>query len=271
MTSQKIIRRELVTGQFTTIHHSILFDNRLSQTAFRVLTIILSNSDNFKINRNYFIKTLGVDKKTIQSAFKNLEACGYMKRTELKRGYNYTISEFGNLNSGASLQTADSGQPELVAEPKKIKEEPAIEVQLPILTVGEILNDVTAALPPVYTDNQLVDILTYLNTAIDEGRLTSKEQLTSNNLKKIIGKFIKQEMSSIDRNAVLVQIKSFVEECATHKQITISTKKIIVDKVMSWVEEQDLTTITDSQVKNKVYTVKSGYISYGHLDQKYQN
>lgn len=273
MKTPKIIRRENVANQFTTVHHSILLDNNLSPIAFRVLTLILSNSDNFKINQKYFIQTLKVNKKTVQKAFKNLEECGYMKRTELSRGYSYTISEYGNLNSEPKIMNKVQ-EPKVLepitVEPESIQE--PIIIETPKLNIGDFTQEILDAMPSQYTDDELINILSYLTNAIDEGRLTTKEQLSKSNLEKIVKKFVNVvPVSESEKKAALTEIKSYIETLAVGNQITIAIKKVIVDKAMDWVASQDLATLTEKGLKNKVLTIKSAYITSGHLDQKYQN
>ncbi|WP_158729043.1 MULTISPECIES: hypothetical protein [unclassified Flavobacterium] len=111
MTNKTVIRKNNEGGKFTTIHHSILLDTRLSATAFRLLTMILSDSDTeFNLSQTLYCNRLGITKPTFFSAIDNLEDNGYLRKTELKtkstkntktikKLYSYTISEFGNLNS----------------------------------------------------------------------------------------------------------------------------------------------------------------------------
>lgn len=108
MTNKTVIRKKNEVGKFTTMHHSILLDTRLSSTAFRLLTIILSDSDTqFKLSQTLYCNRLDITKPTFFSAIDNLEETGYLRKTEIdpenkkktkKKLYHYTISEFGNLN-----------------------------------------------------------------------------------------------------------------------------------------------------------------------------
>jgi DNA-binding MarR family transcriptional regulator len=95
-----------VKGQFTTIHHSILKDKRLSPNGFRLLVSILSDSDeNFKLSPTVYCNRLGITKTTFLNAVINLENCGYLKREVSKvnkRKKHYTVSEFGNLKKEQS-------------------------------------------------------------------------------------------------------------------------------------------------------------------------
>lgn len=117
MKNKTVIRKENVKGQFTTVHHSILKDKRLSPNGFRLLVNILSDSDeNFKLSPTVYCNRLGITKTTFLNAVINLENCGYLKREVSKvnkRKKHYTVSEFGNLNTyqETDIETAHSQSP----------------------------------------------------------------------------------------------------------------------------------------------------------------
>ena len=97
INNKKLIKRELEKSKFTTVQLNILHDKRLSPNGLRILISLLSDSENFNVSYKLFENRFGISNKTVRAAFNNLEACGYVKRTKLKRGFHYTISEFGNL------------------------------------------------------------------------------------------------------------------------------------------------------------------------------
>ncbi len=97
--NKKVIRKPNIDGSFTTIHHSILFDKRLTPTAHWILTVILSDSDTkFSVSQKALAKRLEISLGAVKKALENLEDCGYLKREKQPRGHFYFISEFGNLN-----------------------------------------------------------------------------------------------------------------------------------------------------------------------------
>jgi DNA-binding MarR family transcriptional regulator len=106
MKNKTVIRKKKVKGQFTTIHHSILKDKRLSPNGFRLLVSILSDSDeNFKLSPTVYCNRIGFSKTTFLNAIINLEKCGYLKREDSKideSKNHYTVSEFGNLKKEQS-------------------------------------------------------------------------------------------------------------------------------------------------------------------------
>lgn len=127
MTNKTVIRKQPEAGKFTTIHNSILLDTRLSSTAFRLLTMILSDSDTkFKLSQTLYCKRLDITKPTFFSAIDNLEETGYLKKTEIdpektkRKLYSYTISEFGNLKPKEKVTEKATEQP---IEKNKITQE----------------------------------------------------------------------------------------------------------------------------------------------------
>lgn len=117
MINKKVIRKDNVAGKFTTIHLSILNDKRLSGNDLRILISILSDADNFNLTRELIMNRFQLNKKTVQQCFKNLEELGYIKRAELKRGYFYTISEYGNLNNESIVKPQIESKIEQIIAP----------------------------------------------------------------------------------------------------------------------------------------------------------
>lgn len=107
MKNKKVIRKVPKAGEFTTTQHSVLYDKRLSSTAYRILTSILADKDDYKLTQGLIVKRFGYHKDTVKSAFENMEDCGYLRRKELKRGHYYTVSEYGNLNKDKSTTPSE--------------------------------------------------------------------------------------------------------------------------------------------------------------------
>lgn len=114
-TTKKVIRKEVQKGHFTTVHHSYLYDKRLTAEAFRILVSMLADADNFNISQRLFENRFGIHKKTVKRALKCLEECGYLRLKPLPRGNYYTISEYGNLN----IETSDSNSEEIIEKISK--------------------------------------------------------------------------------------------------------------------------------------------------------
>lgn len=127
MKNKNVIRKKLENGKFTTIHNSILFDTRLTPTAFRLMTAILSDSDTqFNLSQTLYCKRLGIAKQTFFNAVANLVDCGYLRKTPtgVKNTYNYTLSEFGNLN-----KTTDSDEDNITSGSTKTTSESKVEIK----------------------------------------------------------------------------------------------------------------------------------------------
>ena len=127
MKNKTVIRKENEKGKFTTIHHSILKDKRLSSNGFRLLVNILSDSDeNFKLSPTVYCNRLGITKTTFLNAIKNLEDCGYIKREDskiVKSKNHYTVSEYGNLKK----KPHQDDEVENESTNLNIQEEPTVE------------------------------------------------------------------------------------------------------------------------------------------------
>jgi len=141
MTNKTVIRKEKKTSEFTTIHNSILYDSRLTPTAFRLLVSILSDSDTFRLSQSLYKKRLGMtENRAFLNAIANLEECGYLKKTEVAKGvyipnikkanshkivYHYIISEYGNLKS--------ESQPKIEFQPEPISENIELEDKVTLM------------------------------------------------------------------------------------------------------------------------------------------
>jgi DNA-binding MarR family transcriptional regulator len=152
MTNKTVIRKKNEVGKFTTIHHSILLDTRLSSTAFRLLTMILSDSDTeFNLSQTLYCNRLDVTKQTFFTAIDNLEENGYLRKTELdpentkkskKKLFSYTISEFGNLNTKEKKKEVTE---KTIKKKESIHESTQIQTKIVEKTI--VLNEVAQELP----------------------------------------------------------------------------------------------------------------------------
>ena len=99
--NKKVIRKEIVKGEFTTINYSILRDKRLTPNAKLLLIEILSDKDDFKFSEQLYMNRMGISKSVLYNALNNLKEVGYLKSTKIgDTHYNfYTISQFANLNN----------------------------------------------------------------------------------------------------------------------------------------------------------------------------
>lgn len=83
---------------FTQILNSIITDTRISSNAFRLLSYLISKPNDWIINLTEAYATLGLGRDAGARAFKDLEAVGYLTRTQVRGekgiiGYNYILNE----------------------------------------------------------------------------------------------------------------------------------------------------------------------------------
>lgn len=183
--NKKVIRRDLEKSQFTIVHHSILYDKRLSPNALRILISLLADAENFNASYKLLENRFDISNKTVKAAFKNLEECGYVKRTKLARGFHYTISEFGNLNP---TKTEVEETPKIKEEDTQLEEK--IQKQQDLLqeyfdknksyvAYDSIYNSLIS-LASLHTDSSgLVDFYTFRNKAEKELNSIKKELFKS--------------------------------------------------------------------------------------------
>jgi len=263
MKNKKIIRKTNEASKFTTIHHSILNDKRLTSLAFRILVSILSDSDsNFNLSQKLLINRFNLTKNTLKSALKNLEECGYIKRTKLKRGHYYTVSEYGNLNTDSIVEEIiETIQP--VESDKIIIETPTEKIDL-----NEVAIQIVNLVGNTHSDAELAQILTYFDNSIQSGKLKDKSQLTNENILKVITKILP---SNDELKKAKDEISEYVFQRITEKGLTIGKRKDIHIQVMNWVETQSIPDLTTKMIDNKRLQLQSKYISHGDLDQRFQN
>lgn len=278
MKNKTIHKKPTVPGTFTTIHHSILLDTRLTSTAFRVLLCILMDSDKFNISRTLIANRLGVDKKTVKLAFKKLEECGYLRQTPIdnKNGFYYTISEYGNLAGGGQ-----NGLPENEiflneATPAPVAECPTESKDGRLITEDE-LRFVMNYLSLKGSDEHFEKVVDELGVELSTGRI---KEITEALLQKKIPKTIntnKKSASNLGQARQLYQnpklfdsILPFVQEHAGGHMITQQAKDTIILRTMTKFADAD-DNLTDKMVKNFILSIKGEYTNAGKLDQRYQN
>lgn len=94
MNNTRIIKGD--SSRFTQISNDIITDNRLSSHSFRLISRLLSHSDNYKINLTYEYKIIGLSKTTGANATKELIKYGYLVKkvnyeNGLLNGYDYIV------------------------------------------------------------------------------------------------------------------------------------------------------------------------------------
>ncbi|MEM1002359.1 MAG: hypothetical protein AAGH46_06905, partial [Bacteroidota bacterium] len=120
--NKKVIRKDNVKGDFTTVNYSILRDKRLSPNSKLLLIEILSDKDDFKFSEQLYMNRMGISKTVLYKAISNLKEVGYLKSTKIgNTHYNfYTISEYGKLNK--KTDKCNAQEPNLTEASKAIKD-----------------------------------------------------------------------------------------------------------------------------------------------------
>jgi hypothetical protein len=134
MKNKTVVKKENKSGEFTTVHYSILRNLKLGPISKLLLIEILSDSNDFTFSQTLYCNRLGITKKTYFKAIKNLEECGYIRKTKVinRNLYHYTISEFGNL------KTTEPGIVKIeTTNTKEVKSVPTIAEQVNELKTAE--------------------------------------------------------------------------------------------------------------------------------------
>lgn len=214
MKNKEVIRKDKKEGTFTLIHNSILLDTRLSSTAFRLLTLVLSDSDTkFNLSQTVYCDRLGVTKPTYLKAISNLEECGYLRKSINKINKNlhfYTISEFGNLKPKENNQPLEN----------IVKTENTLEVEKPLFQLEDFFylfqNEISKR------KNQkinLEDLFEYLCTEMESGKLNCSSQITPEYIDNIVNMFI-----IIKPINVVLTIDNVKQLCEKHKHKVLKNK-----------------------------------------------
>ena len=85
------------TVPFDKISKSITRDIKLTDSAYRLMVLIINNQTDWKINTSYYQKLLGWSNDKLSNATKNLIELGYLTRTKINKGnkgfgYQYEIN-----------------------------------------------------------------------------------------------------------------------------------------------------------------------------------
>ncbi|MFV8336548.1 hypothetical protein ACNQF7_10770 [Flavobacterium sp. RSP29] len=272
MQNKTVIRKENKPGHFTTIHLSILLDQRLSSNDKVVLTLILSDADTFNLTQQSLINRLDLKKTAIKTVMKNLEKFGYLKRKDLKRGHYYIISEFGNLSSSTEIEET----PELftVVVHEQITEQiipnspsPKIEETITLLNLDDYEDKICSLMPINLPSENIRQILGYFIQAIEKGTLNSRNQMTDDNIKKIIAKYSPAQIE--EKKLSKAKLIEICDENSSGSGMTRENQKILKNKIISYFSENPTNSV--NEVETKILKLKLTFSRVGELDQRYQN
>ena len=257
MNNKKIIRKELVKNQFTSIHLSILNDKRLTSNAFRLITSILSdNDDTFKLSQTVYCNRLGWEPTMFKRAMENLIECGYVKRIEIskdksipgikkagsnKKIYFYTISEYGNLKENTSTNNDE----------RQKKEEKEQEVKVQNITYKTIINHFNNVLETLTYKVDTNELSKYLLAEYKEGRITKEDQLTNANIIKIMNKHKVAEPTRVSDK----RITEILDESSNG--LTQQAYKAVLNKIINRVKNNP--SMTENEIANKIAAFKTEY------------
>lgn len=123
---------------FLQISKSIILNKNLTDSALRLLQLIIDTPPSVKISLTYYQKKLSWSKNKLASATKNLKENGYLMITKSKydNTYFFNVSEFGNLKQNVEETVQETVQEEIPPAPE-VKLE--IEVEEPPM---EKINDI---------------------------------------------------------------------------------------------------------------------------------
>lgn len=272
MQNKTVIRKENKPGHFTTIHHSILLDQRLSSNDKVVLILILSDADTFNLTQQSLINRLDLKKTAIKTVMKNLEKFGYLKRKDLKRGHYYTISEFGNLSPSPEIEETQELFTAVAHE--QITEQiipnipsPIIEETITPLNLDDYEDKILTLIPITLPSENIRQILGYFIQAIEKGTLNSNNQMTDENIKKIIAKYSPAEIE--EKKISKSKLSEICDQNSFGSGMTQENKKIIKKQIISYFSENPTNSV--NEVETKILKLKMNFSKVGHLDQRYQN
>lgn len=272
MQNKTVIRKENKPGHFTTIHHSILLDKRLKSNDKIVLILILSDADTFNLTQQSLINRLDLEKTAIKTVMKNLEKFGYLRRKEKKRGHYYTISEYGNLSSSTEIEEI----PELitVVVHEQIDEQiipnspsPIIEETITPLNLDDYEDKICSLMPINLPSENIRQILEHFIHAIDKSTLNNPNQMTEDNIKKIIAKYVPAEIEV--KKISKAKLSEICDQNSFGSGMTQENKKIIKNQIISYFSENPTNSV--NEVETKILKLKMNFSKVGHLDQRYQN
>lgn len=255
MKNKNVIRKERNENNLQlfvrSIPKSIIEDKNLSGNALRlILSILGDNDETFNLSETTYCNRLNWSVTTFYRAIEDLIKCGYIKRTEIgkdksiprvkkagsnKKVYFYTVSEFGNLTSK--------------------EEKPSIEIEkqeevITYVLIANKFNEVIKTLD-YFID---IDLLTsYLQNSYNENKIISLDQLSYENILKVINKYkVKEvELKKVSKE----RIKELLDERS--KKLTKKDYDSILIRILKRVDEKP--TMTESEISSKIETFKTEY------------
>lgn len=255
MKNKNVIRKERNENNLQlfvrSIPKSIIEDKNLSGNALRlILSILGDNDETFNLSETTYCNRLNWSVTTFYRAIEDLIKCGYIKRTEIgkdksiprvkkagsnKKVYFYTVSEFGNLTSK--------------------EEKPSIEIekQEEVITYALIANKFNEVIETLdyFID---IDLLTsYLQNSYNENKIISLDQLTKENIVKVLNKFKIEEV--LPTRVSDKRIKEMLDERSNG--LTQQAYKAVLAKIINRVKDNP--SMTENEIGGKILAFKTEF------------
>lgn len=255
MKNKNVIRKERNENNLQlfvrSIPKSIIEDKNLSGNALRlILSILGDNDETFNLSETTYCNRLNWSVTTFYRAIEDLIKCGYIKRTEIgkdksiprvkkagsnKKVYFYTVSEFANLTSK--------------------EEKPSIEIekQEEVITYALIANKFNEV---IKTLDYFIDInllTSYLQNSYNENKIISLEQLTKENIVKVLNKFKIEEV--LPTSVSDKRIKEMLDERSNG--LTQQAYKAVLAKIINRVKDNP--SMTENEIAGKILAFKTEF------------
>lgn len=216
-------------GNYSTINNEVLNDTRLSDSAVRLMIMLVNIPPTQKISMTYYRKKLGWGSEKMSKITKKLAELGYLKGIQYPQGekfkYHYNIDESGELkpkydDNGDVVVLKNSTKPYSKKEHHKKKQEIINETVTNPPTTNNIVDYITTHTPIEVIENYQNEF-----SAIMTNHTTYNEQVIEvNNLNKKI------KLECYNYNTNFVKGKLTSASPTANKKFTTWLKNEIFDK-----------------------------------------
>jgi predicted transcriptional regulator len=149
---------------FDKISKKLTRDINLTDSAYRLIVLIINNQNDWKINTTYYQKLLGWSNDKLSNATKNLVNLGYIKRTKINKGnkgfnYQYEINLYAeqkeSITETLSTEVIEDIQIEkkVTEKQEKVIENTSTDELIDKDTIKRILNNIPPRIFNLAQDN----------------------------------------------------------------------------------------------------------------------
>lgn len=229
------IRKEQTSGEFTTIHYSILRDKNLSSNAKILLFEIFSDKDYFNLSQTLYCNRLGWKPQMFKLTINELAQSGYLSRivNNPKKGtYYYTVSEFGNLEKESSKpKKTKPNKDEISNDKQEVKEDiTSLENEAEIVAKNDMKEEYVELVEDEIKPTNKEDKPNFINDLLDFIQI---EDIT-----ETINKISDEEW---------VKISKYIDEGYCSKPHFISIKNHLIKRKIELTPK--ITVITETEIK----------------------